>query len=125
MRLLVTCVALAAFTAVAPAQAYEERPMRLPVTGTGAAAASSQPDTWLVAAEPGTPRADAIARRFGATRLRVGSAYEVATPRARALAAALRAAGGLRFAEPNGALERTSSLDAAPDAYARGYVVAP
>lgn len=127
MRLLVLPVVLTALAAAAaaPARAYEERPMRLPATGPGAVAASSQPATWLVAAEPGTRGAGRIARRYGAGRLRVGSVYEVATPRARAFAAALRAVGGLRFAEPNSPLHRTSAFDAAPDAYARGYVVAP
>jgi subtilisin family serine protease len=127
MRLFAAWTAVAAFTAlaVAPAQAYEERPMRLPSAGTGAVAASSEPSTWLIAAEPGTAGADAIARRFGATKLRVGEVYKVARPRARALAAALRATGGLRYAEPNATLRRTSARDAAPDGYARGLVVAP
>ncbi|CAA9503780.1 MAG: hypothetical protein AVDCRST_MAG67-2342 [uncultured Solirubrobacteraceae bacterium] len=127
MRLLALCAAVAAFTAVAvtPAQAYDERPMRLPATGAGAFAASSEPSTWLIAAEPRTAQADAIARRFGATKLRVGDVYKVVRPRARAFAAALRAVGGLRYAEPNAVLQRTSALDAAPDGYARGYVVAP
>ena len=125
MRLFVLCAALAvlAASAAAPAHAYEERPMRLPATGPGAAAASSQPSTWLVAAEPRTRGADAIARRFGAARLRTGAVYEVATRRARALAGALRAAGGLRYAEPNAPLQRSSALDAAPGGYARGFVV--
>jgi hypothetical protein len=118
-------VAVVAAIAVTPAQAYDERPMRLPSTGAGASAASSEPPTWLIAAEPGTPRADAIARRFGATKLRLGDVYKVARPRARAFAATLRAAGGLRYAEPNAPLERTSALDSTPEAYARGYVVAP
>jgi subtilisin family serine protease len=127
MRLFALSAAAAAFTAIAvtPAQAYEERPMRLPSTGTGASAASSEPATWLVAAEPGLSRADAIARRFGATELRAGDVYRVARPRARAFAAALRGAGGLRYAEPNAALRRTSALDATPTGYARGYIVAP
>lgn len=127
MRLFVLCAAVAALVAiaVAPAQAYEERPMRLPSTGTGASAASTEPPTWLVAAEPGTARADAIARRFGATELRAGNVYEVARPRARAFAAALRGAGGLRYAEPNATLKRTSALDIAPGSYARGLIVAP
>lgn len=118
---------VAAFTAIAvtPAQAYEERPMDLPATGAGASAASAEPSTWLVAAEPGTPGAAAIARRFGATELRVGDVYRVARPRAPAFAAALRSAGGLRFAEANDVLQRTSALDSAPAGYSRGYVVAP
>jgi hypothetical protein len=49
--------------------------------------------------------------------------YRVATGRARAFAAGLRAAGALRYAEPNAILQRASALDAAPGGYARGYVV--
>jgi subtilase family protein len=127
VRLFALSAAAAAFAAVAvtPARAYEERPMRLPPAATGVSAASSQPASWLVAAEPGTPRADAIARSFGATELRVGDVYRIAGPRARAFAAALRGAGGLRYAEPNAALRRTSALDVSVAGYARGYVVAP
>ncbi|HWI08034.1 MAG TPA: S8 family serine peptidase [Solirubrobacteraceae bacterium] len=127
MRLFVLCAALAALAApaAAPAQAYEERPMRLPATGPGAVAAASQPATWLVAAQSRSRRADAIARRFGATRLRTGAVYEVASGRARALAGALRRAGTLRYAEPNAPLQRASALDAASGGYARGYVVDP
>jgi subtilisin family serine protease len=128
MRLFAVCAAAAACSAISvtPAQAYEERPMRLPSTAPGvSAAASSEPATWLVAAEPGTRRADAIARRFGATELRAGDVYRVARSRARGLATALRGAGGLRYAEPNAALRRTSALDATPTGYARGFIVAP
>jgi hypothetical protein len=127
MRLALLCAALAAFaaTAVTPAQAYDERPMRLPATGSGVAAAASEPATWLVAAEPRSVRAPAIARRFGASRLRVGAVYRVATPRARAFAGALRHARALRYAEPNATLRRTSALDALPAGYARGLVVEP
>jgi hypothetical protein len=127
MRLFAVSAAVAAFAAISvtPAQAYEERPMRLPSTAAGVSAASSEPSTWLVAAEPGTRGVGAIARRFGAARLRIGDVYELARPRARAFAAALRAAGGLRYAEPNAALLRTSALDVAPTGYARGYIVAP
>jgi subtilisin family serine protease len=127
MRFVVLCAALAAFavTAVTPAQAYNERPMRLPATGRGAVAAAAEPATWLVAAAPGSVRAAAIARRFGASRLRVGAVYRVATVRARAFAAALRGAGALRYAEPNATLRRASALDALPAGYARGLVVEP
>lgn len=127
MRLPALCAAVAALAAivVTPAQAYEERPMMLPSTGTGAFAASSEPSTWLIAAEPGTPQVDAIARRFGATKLRAGDVFKLPRANARAFATALRAARGLRFAEPNVVLTRTSALDAAPEAYARGIVVAP
>lgn len=121
---LAAAAALATIVA-APAQAYEERPLRLPATGTGVSAASSEPSTWLVAVRPGTPRLDALARRFGATQLRAGDVFTLPRARARGFAAALRAAGGLRYAEPNAALTRTSALDSAPDAYARGHIVAP
>ena len=129
MRLLILRVALATIVAAAlaaPAHAYDERPMRLPaIGGPGAVAASAQPSTWLVAAEPGAraARADVIARRFGARRLRVGAVYRVATPRARAFAAALRDARALRYAEPDAALTRQGALDADPGGYARGYIV--
>lgn len=111
----------------APAQAYDERPMQLPASGgPGAAAASSEPATWLIAAQPaGAARAAAIARRFGARKLRTGAVYRVATKRARGFAAALRGAGALRYAEPDAPLTRSSALDAAAGGYARGYVVAP
>ena len=132
MRLCAVRVALAGFAAAAavaaPAQAYEERPMRLPASGgPGAVAASAQPSTWLVAAEPGAraARAAAVARRFGARRLRVGTVYRVPTGRARAFAAALHDAGVLRYAEPDAALTRHSALDADPGGYARGYLVEP
>ncbi|HWC28188.1 MAG TPA: S8 family serine peptidase [Solirubrobacteraceae bacterium] len=126
MKLVALPAAVAAFAASAvPAHAYDERPMRLPATGPGAAAAASQPATWLVGATAPSRRVDAIARRFGARRLRVGSVYRVATPRARALAAGLRAAGALRYAEPDVELQRASALDAQPGGYARGLVVEP
>lgn len=126
MRLLAPCAALAAFTvlAVTPAHAYEERPMVLPASGPGVTAASAEPSSWLVAAAPGAPQVDAIARRFGARQLRVDDVYRVARPRARAFAAALRGVGALRYAEPNGTMRRASTLDAAPEGYTRGYVVA-
>jgi hypothetical protein len=127
MRLLAPCAALAAFSALAvtPAHAFQERPMRLPATGPGVSAASSEPSSWLVAAERGEPQADAIARRFGARPLRMDDVYRVARPRARGFAAALRGVGALRFAEPNGSLRRTSTLDATPEGYSRGLVVTP
>ena len=129
LRAVLTALGLALAIAMcaAPAQAYDERPMRLPSGGgPGAAAASSQPSTWLVAAEPGAAaRAAAIARRFGARTLHSGAVYRVATVRARAFAAALRDAGALRYAEPDARLTRQSAFDADPGGYARGYVVDP
>lgn len=127
MRLLALCAALTALTAVAasPARAFDERPMHLPAVGPGAVAAAAQPATWLVAAEPGSAQAAAIARRHGARKLRVGAVYRVATSRARAFAGELRAAGALRYAEADAPLRRASALDALPTGYARGLVVAP
>jgi len=128
LRLVPAALAFAALIA-APAQAYDERPMHLPAAGgpgAGAAAASAtQPSSWLVAAQPGpaAARAAAIAPRFGARRLDSGAVFRIATGRARAFAAALRAAGALRYAEPNARLQRTSALDADPGGYARGFVV--
>lgn len=129
LRFAATALAFVALaTVAAPAQAYDERPMRLPaIGGPGAAAASAQPSTWLVAAEPGprAARAAAVAHRFGARRLRIGTVFRVPTRRARAFAAALRSAGALRYAEPDAALTRQSALDADPGGYARGYLVDP
>ena len=128
---LLAVAALAVLTVLAAptaaAQAYDERPMRLPAIGApGAAAASSQPSTWLVAAEPaGAARAAVLARRWGARKLHTGAVYRVPTARARAFAAGLRDAGALRYAEPDAPLVRQSALDAAPDGYARGFVVEP
>lgn len=129
MRLIAVIFGLVAFAcgAVAPtALAYEERPMRLPATGAGgAAAASSQPATWLVAAERGSSGVAAIARRYGARKLRVGTVYRVPTRRARGFADALRDADALRYAEDDVPLRRKSAFDAAPGGYARGVVVGP
>jgi hypothetical protein len=128
LRIVLSATALSGAGLAAPAaQAHDERPMRLPAAGPGAVAASGQPSTWLIAAQPGAARAaraDAIARRFAARELRSGAVYQVATVRARAFAAALRRARALRYAEPDVALERQSAPDADPGAYARGYVVA-
>jgi hypothetical protein len=127
MKFVALCAALTAFgsVAVTPALAYDERPMRLPATGTGAAAASAEPATWLIAAATESRQADAIARRFGARKLRLGSVFRVARAQARPFAAALKGAGILRYAEPNASLTRTSALDAAPGGYARALVVEP
>ena len=126
---LAAALAVLLAAGAAPAQAYDERPMRLPATGglaAAAASASAEPASWLVAASAaGDARAAALAPRFGARRLRTGTVYRVPTVRARAFAAALRAAGALRYAEPNIALVRQSALDATPGGYARGYVVDP
>ena len=126
---IILLAALAAGSA--PAHAYDERPMqscrrRVARAPRPRPRASAQPAGWLVAASPaGAARAAALAPRFGAHKLRTGAVYRVATVRARAFAAALRAVGALRYAEPNAVLARQSALDAAPTGYARGYVVDP
>jgi subtilisin family serine protease len=117
---------MASAVSAASAQAYDERPMRLPAAGAGVSAAAAEPPTWLVAAAPGSgQQAAALAARFGAQRLLTGAVYRVATPRARAFAAALREVHALRYAEPNAELQRASAFDADPGGYARGLVVAP
>ena len=118
--------ALALAMCATPAHAYEELPMRLPATGPGVSAASVQPSSWLIGTQPAqAARVAAIARRFGARKLRTGAVYRVPTRQARAFAAALRRARALRYAEPNVEMARQSALDADPGGYARGYVVAP
>ena len=97
-----------------PAVAAPRAPMVLP---GDAAAASVRADaaTWLIGAKPGRA-AQAIARRHGARR--TGSAatgaHVVAKGRARALAAALDAAGLLVYAEPNRLAERRQAVGADP-----------
>ena len=117
------CLFVALLLIAAPsAQAFDERPMKLPPPAAGVAAASAQPDGWIVGAEPdGASRQ--IARRFGARLLAGGTAYGVRTKRARALAAALRRAGRLTYAEPDVELRRTSAFDATPGAGPRTAVV--
>jgi hypothetical protein len=123
-RILSAGVAAAVLLMSAPAQAYEERAMQLPVRAGALAASASQPATWLVGAKRG-PASARIARRFAARGLKLGTAYRVATPRARAFADALRRAGRLTYAEPNIGLQRASALDALPDAGPRAAVVDP
>ena len=98
----------------APAQAADrprpqgiEPPNVLPAAG-GATIARAQPSTWLVGARPG-PRADALAARFGARKLTELGIYAIARGRATTFAAALRAAGVYRFAEPNHRLQRAQA----------------
>ncbi len=79
---------------------------------------------WIVGARAGDV-ADRIAARHGAQRLRLPGAYLIDTTKARAFAAALRAQGKLRFAEPNAARHAMASFDALPGNWARGAVVAP
>ena len=110
--------------AAAPAQAFDERPMNLPPSASAVAAASTQPERWIVGAERGDA-SERIARRFGAGSLAGGTAYRVATPRARALAAALRRGGRLTYAEPDVELRRFSAFDAQPASGPRSAVIDP
>lgn len=107
-RHLAPAVAGLVLAAVAPATVAQARipapepPMLLP----GDARASSlraDPTTWIVGADARSPRSAAIARRFGA-RPAGGAAttFAVAPARAAAFARALRRAGLLVYAEPNG-----------------------
>jgi hypothetical protein len=112
----------AAVAAPAGAQAFTVRPMDLP-SAAPARAASAEPARWLVGARPGSAAAHRIARRFGARALRVPGTYEVARANARPLAAALRRAGVLTYAEPNTSLQRRSALDASPGGWGRGAIM--
>ena len=100
--------------------------MRLPSRRAPAPrAASAEPSTWLVAAEPGT-RAGRRDRRAASARRSCASA--TSTGRTAAGAGVRRRAARRRraaYAEPNAALRRASALDATPGGYARGFVVAP
>ncbi|HET8758272.1 MAG TPA: S8 family serine peptidase [Solirubrobacteraceae bacterium] len=109
LRLVLPLVVLVALPSPALASGLPYRepagstaPNVLPATG--ATAARLQPSTWLVGARPGA-RTDAIAARFGAERLSPRGIYRVTRGRARAFAAALRAGGRYRFAEPNRELQ--------------------
>ncbi len=78
-------------------------PLSLP---SPAAAAASGAPAWIVGGRPG-PASARLAARFGArSLLRGAGVYLVARARARAFAQALRAAGRLTFAEPDGRLGR-------------------
>jgi hypothetical protein len=112
---------LAAGPAQAAIPATPHPSVRLPGDVHGAAAGAT---TWIVGTASGA-RAKAIARRHGARALRSGDAYVVARGKARALAAALRRAGDLRYAEPDVVGRTMSAYDAAPFGWSRGSVVAP
>lgn len=111
-RLPVLVVAVLAAAAASPALGAAkpppipppEPPMVLPGDAR-AAAARTDPSQWIVGAHAGSARAAAIARRFGAQTITGDGdgdgTYAVSPRRARALAAALRRAGLLVFAEPN------------------------
>lgn len=98
-------------------RAHLRPPMELP----GDARAARAGD-WLVGAQPGA-RATAIARRHGARELLVRGSFRVPTGAARALAADLRRAGLLRYAEPNVKRRRAAAFEGKEDAWARGAVV--
>jgi subtilase family protein len=117
----VLALLLAAGSAHAAIPATPQPTVRLPGEVHGAAAGST---TWIVGARTGA-RTRAIARRHGATALRTGDAYVVARGEARALAADLRRAGRLTFAEPDVVGHTKSAYDATPFGWARGAVVAP
>jgi len=104
------------------APGYVVRPMTLPAAGVRAA--SAQPGRWLIGARPGRRVAN-LARRFGASPLRLAGTYAVSRDRARGLATALRRHGALVYAEPDATLTRHSVPDATPTGWARGAVVAP
>ena len=123
-RLLGGAVAAVTLLAAPAAHAADGRSLRLPPAAGCVSAASAQPATWLVGARPGVATQQ-IARRHGARALRQGTAYSVATKRARAFAAALRRAGRLTYAEPNVDLRHKSALDANPTGGPRQVVVPP
>jgi subtilisin family serine protease len=94
-----------------------------------AAATPKAPDRWIVGARPGR-RAAAIGRRFGARRIVAHTnTFAVPTARARPLAAALRRAGLLSYAEPNVIVERRAMpmdpLSSHPAAWWNPAVVDP
>jgi subtilisin family serine protease len=108
-----------AVVVAAPVQAEAaELPYRQPAGATPpnvlpaaqARAASVEPSTWLVGARPGSATAKAAASRYGAELLSPRGTYLVGRGRARAFAAALRAAGVYRFAEPNRPLQPAQAL---------------
>ncbi len=115
-------LAVTALACPAGAAAYGEAPMVLPAEA--GAASASQPATWLIGARPGEA-ALRVARRSGARALRQPGTFRVPRERARALAGRLRAAGLLRYAEPDAAFRRRSALDTTPTAGPRPVVVRP
>lgn len=124
MRRLVGVLAVVAACSgtTGSAHAFDPLPMELPPEGARAAAGQA-PDTWLLGIEP-TDRARRLAARHGARRATDG-AVVVASPRARAAAAALRRAGLLRYAEPDVLRRRASSYDGYPEQWARVALVPP
>jgi hypothetical protein len=89
------------------ASALRRPPLVLPAA-LGAASLRHSRLVWIVAGRPGSETAR-VARRFGARSLLHGTGvYEVRIARARSFARALRSAGRLSFAEPNGPAHRAA-----------------
>jgi Subtilase family len=118
--------AMLAAAAAAPARAagpaFDPLPMNLPPVGARAAA-GAVPDTWILGIGPSS-RAQAIAVEHGADRISDG-AVVLSSGRAREAAAALRAAGMLRYAEPDVPRRRASVIDGQVGTWARAVVVEP
>ena len=118
--------AVLSFSAPAAA-ALQPQPPQPPQLLPGSATASStrtDPSRWIVAARPGAS-SRAIARRFGARSVG-GSAWVVASSRARELAAAFERAGLLTYSEPDRLSERRQAPVADPlsaQGWWRGAVV--
>ncbi len=105
--------AYAALLALATAPAALGAPRPVPATplelpGGGARAAAAGATTWLVGAARSGRTAE-LARAHGARALGSAGAHAVPRARARAFAGALRAAGLLRYAEPDRAMARAQA----------------
>jgi hypothetical protein len=105
--------------------APDRLPQALPAAGPHTASAASATLRWLIGARASRTTAR-LARVHGARPLAVRGAYVVDARHARALAAALRHRGLLRFSEPDVALTRASAYegDGADQTWTRGAVVA-
>lgn len=115
MRRLLSAVCALLLAAPAAAHASEiAAPMDLPRGGASAAGAGD----WLIGVRHGTPTP------AGATQLRPGTLV-VPRVRAREVAADLRRAGALLYAEPDRRIHRASVSDSDLNGWARGAVVDP
>ena len=124
-RLAPLAVLVATLLAPAPGHAAAARPSVPPMQVPGEArAAAATPDRWLIGTRD-TVAAERIARRHGALSLRLPGTFSIATGRARALIAEIRAAGVLVYAEPDVPLERQASFDGQTDGWARSAVMPP
>jgi subtilisin family serine protease len=116
---------LAAMACAAPAMAqpsFDPLPMKLPAEGARAAD-TSEPGTWLLGIRP-SPQAKEIAARFSGE-LIGDRILRIDTSRARDAAAALKAAGGLLYAEPDVRRQPASAYDGYPEQWGRGAIVHP